>query len=86
MQTWQPLLKREFQQVTDKPVTTTIDLLRHGDVEGGRKYRGQLDDSRPGNGIPVTGNDLRNALYCLLNYKENTTKQKPSIGCNIKWK
>ncbi|WP_445738533.1 thioredoxin family protein [Mariniflexile sp.] len=49
-------------------------------------YRGQLDDSRPGNGKPVTGNDLRHALDCLLENKENTTVQKPSIGCNIKWK
>ena len=39
-------------------------------------YRGQLDNSRPGNGIPVTGKDLRNALYCLLNNEENTTLQK----------
>ena len=49
-------------------------------------YRGQLDDSRPGNGIPVTGQDLRNALNCLINDKTNNTSQKPSIGCNIKWK
>jgi peroxiredoxin len=49
-------------------------------------YRGQLDDSRPGNGIPVTGEDLRHALDCLLEEKENTEIQKPSIGCNIKWK
>jgi peroxiredoxin len=49
-------------------------------------YRGQLDDSRPGNSIPVIGNDLRHALECLLNNKENTNPQKPSIGCNIKWK
>ena len=49
-------------------------------------YRGQLDDSRPGNGLPVTGSDLRNALDCLLNNEENTNPQKPSIGCNIKWK
>ncbi|MCK0109061.1 thioredoxin family protein [Flavobacteriaceae bacterium S0825] len=49
-------------------------------------YRGQLDDSRPGNSIPVTGNDLRHALECLLNHTENTKPQKPSIGCNIKWK
>ncbi len=49
-------------------------------------YRGQLDDSRPENGILVTGNDLRNALDCLLNEEENTMIQKPSIGCNIKWK
>lgn len=49
-------------------------------------YRGQLDDSRPGNSIPVTGNDLRHALECLLSNTENTKLQKPSIGCNIKWK
>jgi hypothetical protein len=49
-------------------------------------YRGQLDDSRPGNSIPVTGADLRHALDCLLNHTENTKRQKPSIGCNIKWK
>ena len=49
-------------------------------------YRGQLDDSRPGNGVPVTGNDLRHAIDCLLEDKENTEAQKPSIGCNIKWK
>ena len=50
------------------------------------KYRGQLDDSRPENGIPVTGKDLRHALDCLLKNKENISMQKPSIGCNIKWK
>lgn len=49
-------------------------------------YRGQLDDSRPGNGLPLTGNDLRNALNALLNDKEIDQNQKPSIGCNIKWK
>lgn len=49
-------------------------------------YRGQLDDSRPGNGKPVTGNDLRLALDSLLNNTDNNTLQKPSIGCNIKWK
>lgn len=49
-------------------------------------YRGQLDDSRPGNGIPVTGNSIRQALDCLLNNKPFDFEQKPSIGCNIKWK
>ena len=48
-------------------------------------YRGQLDDSRPGNGIPVTGTSLRNAMDALLNGKKINTQQKPSIGCNIKW-
>jgi peroxiredoxin len=49
-------------------------------------YRGQLDDSRPGNGIPVTGKDLRNALDAVLHGKPVDTMQKPSLGCNIKWK
>lgn len=49
-------------------------------------YRGQLDNSRPENGIPLTGEDLRHALDCLIENKENTKLQKPSIGCNIKWK
>ena len=48
-------------------------------------YRGQLDDSRPGNNIPVTGNDLRKAIVSLIDGKEIEKNQKPSIGCNIKW-
>ncbi|WP_298516096.1 thioredoxin family protein [uncultured Kordia sp.] len=48
-------------------------------------YRGQLDDSRPNNGIPVTGNDMRTALDALLNEEAISAHQKPSIGCNIKW-
>lgn len=49
-------------------------------------YRGQLDDSRPGNGVPVTGKDLRAALDAVLAGKPVVADQKPSIGCNIKWK
>jgi peroxiredoxin len=49
-------------------------------------YRGQLDDSRPSNGIPVTGKDLRAAIDALLAGKSVNSEQKPSIGCNIKWK
>jgi peroxiredoxin len=49
-------------------------------------YRGQMDDSRPGNAIPVTGTDLRVALNDVLEGKEVSKEQKPSIGCNIKWK
>ena len=56
------------------------------DAELKLKYRGQMDHSRPGNSIPVTGEDLRHALDCILNNKENRRAQKPSIGCNIKWK
>ncbi|MEM8603087.1 MAG: thioredoxin family protein [Cyanobacteria bacterium P01_H01_bin.121] len=48
-------------------------------------YRGQLDDSRPGNGQPVTGQALRAAIDLLLAGQPLPTEQKPSIGCNIKW-
>ena len=49
-------------------------------------YRGQFDDSRPGNAIPVTGRDLRAAVDALLAGKPVSPEQKPSMGCNIKWK
>ncbi len=49
-------------------------------------YRGQLDDSRPGNGLPLNGQDLRSALNTLLAKRIISENQKPSIGCNIKWK
>ncbi|UUF16789.1 MULTISPECIES: thioredoxin family protein [Flavobacterium] len=49
-------------------------------------YRGQLDDSRPGNGIPLSGTDLRNAIDALIYNRTLNEIQKPSIGCNIKWK
>jgi peroxiredoxin len=49
-------------------------------------YRGQFDDSRPGNGLPVTGKDLRAALDAVLAGKPVPPDQTPSLGCNIKWK
>ena len=49
-------------------------------------YHGQLDDSRPGNEKPLTGQDMRNALEAILNNDSPLEYQKPSIGCNIKWK
>ena len=49
-------------------------------------YRGQLDDSRPSNGIPVSGRDIRRALDALLKGEDIDEQQKPSVGCNIKWK
>jgi peroxiredoxin len=49
-------------------------------------YRGQLDDSRPGNEIPVTGKDIRQALNCLTGDQPVPATQRPSVGCNIKWK
>ena len=49
-------------------------------------YRGQMDGSRPGNPIPVTGKDLRSALDAVLAGKPVSPDQRPSLGCNIKWK
>jgi peroxiredoxin len=49
-------------------------------------YRGQFDNSRPGNGKPVTGHDLRSALAALLGGQPVPADQQPSMGCNIKWK
>lgn len=49
-------------------------------------YRGQFDGSRPGNEVPVTGQDLRYAIDCVLKGKPVSEDQRPSLGCNIKWK
>jgi peroxiredoxin len=49
-------------------------------------YRGQFDDSRPGNNVPVTGKDLRSAIDAVLDGRHVSEQQKPSIGCNIKWR
>ena len=49
-------------------------------------YRGQLDDARPGNGKPLNGKDLRAAIDAVLAGKPGNPDQKPSVGCNIKWK
>jgi len=49
-------------------------------------YRGQMDDSRPGKNIPITGADLRAALDAVLEAEPVPQEQKPSMGCNIKWK
>jgi peroxiredoxin len=49
-------------------------------------YRGQLDDSRPGNGKPLNGKDLRAALDAVLAGKPASSDQKPNVGCNTKWR
>lgn len=56
------------------------------DAEHKLAYRGQLDDSRPNSDIPVTGKDLRAAIDAVLAGKPADEKQRPSAGCNIKWK
>ena len=81
-----PYLYDESQEVAkayDAACTPDLYLF---DENSELVYRGQLDNSRPGNGIPVSGEDLRHALNCLIEGKKNTNSQKPSIGCNIKWK
>jgi peroxiredoxin len=81
-----PLLYDESQE-TAKAYTAacTPDFFLF-DVGRRLVYRGQLDDSRPGNGIPVTGTDLRAAIDAVLAGRTVPAEQKPSIGCNIKWK
>jgi len=56
------------------------------DAEHKLVYRGQMDESRPGNGRPITGADLRAALDAVLEGRPVGQRQKPSMGCNIKWK
>ncbi len=56
------------------------------DAAGNLAYRGELDESRPGNGIPVTGRDLRAAIDAVLAGEPVDEDQKASIGCNIKWR
>ena len=64
----------------------TPDFYLFGGTGQELVYRGQLDDSRPGNGVPVTGRDLRAALDALLAGEPGPVEQKPSLGCNIKWR
>ena len=81
-----PYLYDESQDVARAyNAACTPDLFLF-DAEFKCVYRGQLDGSRPKNDIPVTGKDLRMALEALLNGREISKEQVPSIGCNIKWK
>jgi hypothetical protein len=56
------------------------------DRDGKLAYRGQFDDARPANAVPVTGRDARAAIDALLAGQPPAAEQKASIGCNIKWK
>ena len=81
-----PYLYDETQEVARAyDATCTPDFFLFDD---GLKlvYRGQFDDSRPDSGIPVTGRDLRAALAAVIAGKAVNSDQRPSIGCNIKWK
>ncbi|QCX39276.1 thioredoxin family protein [Aureibaculum algae] len=81
-----PYLYDETQEVAKTYDAACTPDLYVFDTDLKLAYRGQFDDSRPGNGLAVTGSDLRHALDCLLTNKDNESIQKPSIGCGIKWK
>ena len=81
-----PYLYDESQEVAKAygAVCTPDIFLFNGSLN--LVYRGQFDSSRPGNNEPVTGLDLRMAMDCVLEDKEVSAEQIPSVGCNIKWK
>jgi peroxiredoxin len=81
-----PYLYDETQEVAKAYEAACTPDFYVFDREGKLYYRGQMDDSRPGNGIPVTGKDLREALDAALAGAPSPESQMPSIGCNIKWK
>ena len=81
-----PYLFDETQDVAKAyHATCTPDFFVYNSM-GILVYRGQLDDSRPGNTLVVDGHSIRTALDCLLTNTAVPTLQKPSLGCNIKWK
>ncbi len=81
-----PFLYDERQEVAKTFTAACTPDFFLFDGAGKLVYRGQLDDSRPGNGTPVTGKDLRDALDAVLAGKAPGAEQRSSIGCNIKWK
>lgn len=81
-----PLCFDETQQVAKAFTAACTPDFFLFDADRRLVYRGQLDDSRPGNGKPVTGRDLRAAVDAVLAKKPVTVAQQPSAGCNIKWK
>ncbi|WP_299728374.1 thioredoxin family protein [uncultured Endozoicomonas sp.] len=81
-----PYLYDESQEVAKayKAECTPDFFLFDGDLKC--VYRGRFDDSKPGNGKPVSGSDLREAMTALLKGKPINQNQQPSMGCNIKWR
>ncbi|WP_067587746.1 thioredoxin family protein [Endozoicomonas ascidiicola] len=81
-----PYLYDESQEVAKayKAECTPDFFLFDGDLKC--VYRGRFDDSKPGNGKPVTGSDLREVMTALLKGKPINQNQQPSMGCNIKWR
>ena len=80
-----PVCYDETQEVSKAYTAACTPDFFLFDSEKKLVYRGQLDESRPSNGIPVTGQDLRSAIALALDNQSIDSNQKPSIGCNIKW-
>jgi hypothetical protein len=81
-----PYLYDESQEVAKAYKAACTPDLFLVDDEQKLVYRGQFDDSRPANGKPVTGKDIRAAIDKWLEESEIIEEQNPSMGCNIKWK
>ena len=81
-----PYLYDETQEVAKAYHAACTPDFYIFDTELSLVYRGQLDDSRPGNNIPVSGDSIRKALDCIISKNKLDFEQKPSLGCNIKWK
>jgi hypothetical protein len=81
-----PYLYDETQDVAKAYDAACTPDLYVFDSELKSVYHGQLDDSRPGNGIPVSGKDIRRVLETMLSNRIYKGVPKPSMGCNIKWK
>lgn len=81
-----PLLYDESQSVAKEYTAACTPDFFLFDEKRKLSYRGQLDGARPGNSVPVTGEDLRKAIDCVLKGEPVSADQKPSAGCNIKWK
>ncbi len=81
-----PYLFDETQEVAKAYTAACTPDFFLFDAERRLVYRGQLDDSRPSNGLPVTGADLRAAIDAVLSDRPVSEDQRPSIGCSIKWR
>jgi peroxiredoxin len=81
-----PYLYDESQQVAHAYKAACTPDIYLFDKDFKLVYRGQFDGSRPSNGVPVTGDDLRAAMDAVLRGEEPDADQRASIGCNIKWK
>lgn len=81
-----PYLFDETQEVAKAYTAACTPDFFLFDADRSLVYRGQLDDSRPGNGKPVTGEDLRSAIDAVLEGRPVPRDQRPSVGCSIKWR